>query len=252
MACRRSITWAAVPAACLILAGGLIATARAGPPFFTDDPEPVDFGHYELYLFSSFDKTRNATAVGAPSLEFNTGVAPDTQLHAILPFMSVRPTGGPDAFGPGDLELGVKYRLINNEEEKFMVGTFPLLECPTGDRQRGLGNGRTWGKLPIWVQKSWGPWTTYGGGGYAINRGPGQRDFGFGGWLLQRDINEKLTLGAELYGEGPSTDSGRGFLLYNIGGTIKCTDHFNILVTAGHTLAGEQHMVGYVAMYWTW
>lgn len=24
----------------------------AGPPFQTDDPEPVDVGHYEFYIFS--------------------------------------------------------------------------------------------------------------------------------------------------------------------------------------------------------
>lgn len=26
--------------------------ALAGPPFQTDDPEPVDLGHYEFYIFS--------------------------------------------------------------------------------------------------------------------------------------------------------------------------------------------------------
>ena len=31
--------------------------------------------------------------------------------------------------------------------------------------ERGLGNGRAWCKIPLWIQKSWGPWTTYGGGG---------------------------------------------------------------------------------------
>ena len=27
--------------------------ASAGPPFITDDPEPVDYGHWEVYGFSA-------------------------------------------------------------------------------------------------------------------------------------------------------------------------------------------------------
>ena len=27
--------------------------AQAGPPFMTDDPEPVDYQHYEFYTFST-------------------------------------------------------------------------------------------------------------------------------------------------------------------------------------------------------
>jgi hypothetical protein len=138
------------------------------------------------------------------------------------------------------------------KDENFMVGAFPQLECPTGDADRGLGNGRLWVKLPLWIQKSWGPWTTFGGGGYAINRATGHRDFGFGGWVLQRDITDKLTLGGELYGQGPSTDGGRGYLLYNLGGSLKCTDTLSILFTAGHTLTGDRHLVSYVALYWAW
>ena len=29
------------------------ATLHAGPPFQTDDPEPVDFRHYEFYTFAT-------------------------------------------------------------------------------------------------------------------------------------------------------------------------------------------------------
>ena len=35
------------------LALSLAGTARAGPPFVTDDPEPVDLGHWEVYGFSA-------------------------------------------------------------------------------------------------------------------------------------------------------------------------------------------------------
>ena len=30
----------------------LSSPASAGPPFITDDPEPTDYQHWELYVFS--------------------------------------------------------------------------------------------------------------------------------------------------------------------------------------------------------
>ena len=35
----------------------LSTAAVAGPPFQTDDPEPIDFRHYEFYVFGSSDGT---------------------------------------------------------------------------------------------------------------------------------------------------------------------------------------------------
>ena len=98
-----------------------------------------------------------------------------------------------------------------------MVGTFTMFEVPTGDADRGLGVGKVWYKLPIWVQKSFGPWTTYGGVGETSRPAlPGYRNFTYGGWLVQRDIGKKLTLGTEVFahgGEGIATaaDAGRHF-----------------------------------------
>ena len=39
----------------------LAATAFAGPPFLTDDPEPVPYKHWELYLFSTVDASSKST-----------------------------------------------------------------------------------------------------------------------------------------------------------------------------------------------
>ncbi len=43
-----------------------------------------------------------------------------------------------------------------------------MLELPTGSSRLGLGNGQVWARLPLWVQKSYGKWMTYGGAGYQI------------------------------------------------------------------------------------
>ncbi len=93
-----------------------------------------------------------------------------------------------------------------------------MAEIATGDAANGLGNGRTWYRLPLWIQKSWGPWTSYGGGGVAFNNAPGMANYGFAGWLLQREFGQHLTLGGEIYTDGPQAFGTRGSTFYNIGG----------------------------------
>jgi len=79
----------------LVECGITVAPAFAGPPFRTDDPQPVDFRHWEAYFFSTLDKTRDGRATQFPALEFNWGAFPNVQLHLIVPVASFRPPGGP-------------------------------------------------------------------------------------------------------------------------------------------------------------
>jgi hypothetical protein len=163
----------------LVLA--LAETAFSGPPFLTDDPEPVEFKHWEAYLFSTVDVTPKQIDATGPAFEFNVGALPNLQVHLVIPMAYASPKDDPSAYGLGDIELGAKYRFIQETDHRPMVGLFPMVEISTGDSSRGLGNGRAWWKLPLWLQKSWGPWTTYGGGGYVINPAPNQRNYCFGG-----------------------------------------------------------------------
>ena len=61
--------------------------ALAGPPYATDDPEPTDYKHFEIYLFSGATSTRDGT-VGAAGIDFNYGAGPDLQLTAVVPLDS--------------------------------------------------------------------------------------------------------------------------------------------------------------------
>jgi hypothetical protein len=222
----------------------------AGPPFLTDDPEPVDYQHWEAYLFGIGDHTRSGYSINGPAVELNYGVLPDTQLHLVVPMTIAG--GGPTVAGLGDTEFGIKYRFLHETNGWPQIGIFPMVELPTGEAGRGLGNGRAWFRLPLWLQKSFGPWTTYGGGGAALNSAPGQRDYPFGGWLVQRDFGEHLTLGGELFAQGRDTDSDQGFAALNLGGACNVNEHFSLLFSAGHSFAGDQHTLWYFGLYWTW
>ncbi|MDA8086946.1 MAG: hypothetical protein M0Z75_09620 [Nitrospiraceae bacterium] len=225
--------------------------ALAGPPFLTDDPEPVEYGHYEFYVFSTLDRGQDGTTLQTPAFEFNAGVASNTQFHVVIPFTLSLPKDGPSAYGLGDIEAGIKYRFIQESANSPQVGTFPMIELPSGSASRGLGNGRVWEKVPVWLQKSFGPWTTYGGGGYAINHAPGSRNYLFGGWLLQRDFSGRLTLGGEVFAQGATVEEGQGTAILNFGGYYNFTEGMSLLFSAGHSVLGERHMAGYLALYWT-
>src|ERR1700690_3224212 len=106
MTLRRSI---AALAPVLLLAP---AIARAGPPYVTDDPEPVEFRHWEFYLATQHSVTRDAASGTAPHVEVNYGAWPGLQLHVIVPLAYARPSGGSTSYGVGDIDLGAKLRFI--------------------------------------------------------------------------------------------------------------------------------------------
>jgi hypothetical protein len=228
-------------------------TTQAGPPFLTDDPEPIEYHHSEAYAFSTIDATADGKTMQFPAAEFNTSPLPDVHLHLVVPMTLNRPDQGEQHSGLGDTEVGIKYRFVHETDTLPQVGIFPMVELPSGNADRGLGNGSTWWKLPLWMQKSWGTWKTYGGGGYAFNHATGMRNYAFGGWLLQHELSARLTLGGELFTQGATSDQGRHTVIGNVGGfyTPKAAcGGCQVLFSAGHSVSGERHTVGYLALYW--
>ncbi|CAM2740859.1 Uncharacterised protein [Legionella steigerwaltii] len=232
----------------------LSKTTYAGAPFLTDDPVPLNHKQWEIFLFSILDKNNDLFLepdLFAPALEINYGPSNDLQLHAIVPYAWSLPNAAPPANGLGDLEVGIKYRLIHETAKMPQIGFAPLLEIPTGNANQNLGNGSPWGKLPVWAQKSWRKWTTYGGAGYAINSAPGMLNYFYTGWLLQRKIKEQLTLGGEIFYQGAITADGSASVIFNAGGFYNFNKNFSLLFTAGHSVAGQNQLVGYLGLYWT-
>jgi hypothetical protein len=256
-----------VPLLFLLLIFGT-AKAWAGPPFQTDDPEPIDYRNFEFYTFGSADGTGVATAAEGPAVEFNWGALPNVHLHIIVPLAEFAPSNnpsyadapasvGPKAFGIGDIEAGIKFRFVQESKHRPMVGTFVMFELPSGNPDTGLGVGKTWYKVPIWVQKSFGPWTTYGGAGETLfNHVEGLTDFPFAGWLLQRDIGKKLTLGGEFFyhgAEGLAAPQTNSATLLDFGGYYYFRKPaFQLLFCYGHSVAGQAENYAYLGLYWTW
>ena len=238
----RILSRSAVMAAWCILAIMAPTAAIAGPPFRTDDPEPVDYQHWEFYTFSTGTRVNGDTSGVTPAFEFNYGLIPNGQLHFGASTAFNSPAGGTTQFGYGDTEVGFKYRFIDEEKDGMrpQVAVFPLVQLPTGDENKGLGAGHVRAFLPVWVQKNFGEWTTYGGGGYWINQDGnlGDRNYWFAGWLLQRKVTEKLTLGGEVFHQTADTVGGVDSTGFNLGGIYDFDEHNHFLFSAGR---GIQH-----------
>ena len=111
-----------------------------------------------------------------------------------------------------------------------------MVEIPTGDQDKGLGNGKAQYFLPLWLQKDFGKWTTYGGGGYWINPGSENKDYWFSGVLLQYSFSDAFYLGAEIFYQTADTDDGGGSSGFNIGGSVPLPGSLQILYSAGRGL----------------
>jgi len=218
--------------------------AIAGPPFQTDDPQPVPYQHFEFYAFSIGTAVRGDTVGEAPAFEFNYGLVPNGQVHVIAPLTFDSPAGAGSQYGLGDTELGFKYRFIDEDTKgaRPMVGVYPLLELPTGDESRGLGAGYVRAYFPLWIQKSFGDWTTYGGGGYWINHGDGtaDRDYWFFGCVLQRQVTKQLAIGGEIFHQTSTVAFGatnpaftKPTTGFNIGAIYDFDEHNHLLISLG-------------------
>ncbi len=248
----------------LVLAAAKLC-AQAGPPFQTDDPTPVDLGHYEFYIFGTVDGTPAELDPTGPAFEFNWGAVPNIQLHAILPFGAVIPSNspvyapggtGPSAFGLTDMELGVKYGFIKQTKRRPQIGSFTMFELPAGSYTKGLGVGKVWYKLPIWVEKEFGPWSLVGGMGYTVVPQKQYTNYLYGGYLVKKEIGKKLEMSAEVFSharEGFAAAQTQASTLIDAGGYY----HFKspglqLLFAYGHSVAGQTENYAYLGLYKTW
>jgi hypothetical protein len=232
-----------IPSLILVIFSG---SAAAGPPFVTDDPEPVEYRHWEFYLASEIFVEKNDSSGTLPHIEINYGVFPDVQLHLIAP-IAFHHADDATQFGFGDMEAGVKFRFIHETDWLPQIGTFIMVEIPTGNSVRGLGNGAAQVFIPLWLQKSWGSWTTYGGGGYGFNTVKDGQNWWYVGWQAQFSFPMLATLGAEVFYTTSHEKGGDSDFSFNIGLIVDITGHHHIMLSVGRDIIGPVEVQGYIA-----
>jgi hypothetical protein len=103
-----------------------VHVARAGPPFTTDDPEPPEYRHWEIYLASQLAHDSNGWSGTSPHLELDYGAIPNFQLSLTVPVAFDAPSKGGSQFGYGDTELGGKYRQLSLVQKELEPRQQPL------------------------------------------------------------------------------------------------------------------------------
>ena len=216
--------------------------ALAGPPFVTDDPEPVELRHWEFYFASQFTRTADGRSGSAPFIDANFGAITDLHLHVLVPMVFDSPSAGADHYGYGDTEVGAKWRLVHESASFPQLAIYPAVQLPTGDATHHLGAGHVQGFLPVWIQKSWGsgdfPWTWYGGAGYGIHPGEGNLDWGYFGVVLQRPVLKNLLLGGEVFHRTAVAVGERADTEFNLGAGLDLSEKHHLLFSAGRSIDG--------------
>jgi hypothetical protein len=230
------------------LAGLVMAasSADAGPPYLTDDPVPVELGHWEIYGFSQGSFVDRQASLASPAAEINYGALLELQLHMQVSAALIGQSGFVTQYGLGDAQAGFKYRVLDADATDVwpQIAIYPQMAFPSGNASRGLGSGRAHAFLPLWFEKDFtGGWSSDFGGGYWINPGPGNRDYWFLGWQVQRQVWRKLVLGAEVFMQSASSRAIAGELGYpagtrtlagfNVGAVYDFTEHHHLLASAG-------------------
>jgi hypothetical protein len=211
--------------------------ASAGPPYLTDDPAPTDAKHWEVYAFTSGEGRRSSFA-GASGLDLNYGAVPGVQLTATLPVsFSHDPSRGWHA-GSGDVEIAVKYRFLNDESSGISAAVFPRVILPTSSLSHD-GKART--LLPIWLEKDFsGGTSVFGGGGYEVNPGRGNRNFWQAGIAVTHQLGEALSVGGEVARQGSDQVGGTAQTRAGVGAIVKLAEHYSLLVSGGPSWADHQ------------
>ena len=217
----------AAVAATLLLA----SPALAGPPYITDDPAPTERGHWEIYNFVGGGHVAGETA-GEGGFDLNYGAAKDLQLTLVLPFAYDRSDGHTD-LGFGVVEAAAKLKVLHQKEGSWQpdVAVFPRLFLPTAEAN--FASRHTNLLLPVWLGKDFGKWSLFGGGGWQLNPGDGNRDFWTGGVAVTRQVTDRLNLGAEISHRSADARDGRAFSGVNLGMVYRLTDHWSLLASGG-------------------
>ncbi len=244
---RKSASRAGGIIACLALA----CPAWAGPPFVSDDPQPTESGHFEIYAFAQGTGGRRGAGASF-GIDFNYGAAPDLQLTAVLPIDKDMPSHGPSVSGLGNAELAAKYKFLHQEDTGWDVAVFPRVFLPSASKN--VGEQHASFLLPLWAERDWGAWSSFGGGGCVLNRGEGAQDYCLAGWALSRHLLPDLSLGVEIVHQGADEKGGRVSTGAGAGLVYDLNENLHLLAYAGPGLqnaAETQQYTWYSSLLFT-
>lgn len=222
---------------CALVLGSLCITSSglAGPPLETDDPDTPGPNRWEINLSSPF-ATRAETWAFQPLLDVNFGVGERVQLKLKPRMVVLDEAGGSTEVGAGNIQVGVKWRFLDQHRHGVSVSVYPQLDLnPPGDSvDRGLVTEGTQFLLPFQVQRAFGRSKVYAEAGY--NWRDGQSDEWLLGVAAEHSLSERFRLVGEVRNVADD-DFGNYEFFFNAGFKWTFHEHVTLLASAGRTLA---------------
>jgi hypothetical protein len=203
---------------------GAMRAAWAGPPYLTDDPVPVAYRNYEIYIGYEGEYTNGESQTSVPFAEINCGPLPNVQI-----------AGSFSLSRSSDDDFGIKYRFIPESASRPQVAFYPSI----GNSQ-GLF-------LPLWAQKSIGRVTLFGGGGWSRNISAGGQNCWSGGLAGTYDFSKTINAGLEIYSTGSYRIGEQGSTSIGIGMNDDYSAIHSVLFSFGTSIAGARTVHGYLS-----
>lgn len=190
---------------------------------------------------------------GQTGFDINYGAAKDLQLTLLAP-LDYESGGGRTVAGSANIQLSAKYRFLHQSDHSWLpdAAIFPEVILPT--QAHAFGPARVGLYIPIWLQKDFGAWSTFGGAGYDVNPGPGNRNFTLAGWAVTRQVSKRLNLGVEIYHETPQVVGAKALTAVAGGAVYQLTEHFALMASAGPGVQANKSAgqgVFYIALQFT-
>lgn len=210
------------------------ASAVAGPPLETDDPDTPGPNNWEINV-SSMLETRRDSWEFTPLFDINYGAGERIQLK-LKPRAVVldEPRAGARA-GAGNLQLGVKWRFLDQAIHGVSMSVYPQADFNPPGRfvKRGLVDDGHEFMLPVQVLRAVGHTRVYAEAGY--NWREKQTDEWVFGLAAEHSLSQKFRLVGELR-DITDWDFADHELFFNAGFKWSFSTHTTLLASAGRTL----------------
>jgi hypothetical protein len=154
----RPVRAAPAFAAPLLAFAACAAHAQAGPPMITNDPGTPGPGAWEVNLAATGAHGRDGWDADAPDIDINYGVGERVQLSVHSSLAHARAAGGAVDSGWGDLELGLRWRFLDQAAAGVDAAIQPLWVrgWSGAARRKGLASAHPEFVLPLQVARDFG------------------------------------------------------------------------------------------------
>ena len=209
---------------CLCIGGN----SYAAHPLISDDTGTTGTGKFNLEMNVEYanDNGDSETQLAAT---LSAGIRENIDLVATLPYLFTRTDEGSETLkedGLSDISLEVKWGFYEKDGLSFAIK--PGIILPTGDEDKGLGDGKAAYSLHFLTSKELDPVTLHLDLGYIKNRKE-LRDIWHYSLAAEYAISKPLTLVANIGGETNPDRESNVHPLFLLGGMIyKINENFSI------------------------